>query len=288
MICSVCPRHCNVDRDVTLGFCGCSNQFKLARAALHFWEEPCISGKKGSGAVFFTGCNLRCVYCQNYEISHNNKGVDVSEERLMEIFESLVEQGAENINLVNPTHYSHQLAKVLSRWKSPVPIVYNSSGYEEVDALKSLEGLVDVYLPDLKYIRNDKAQKYSLAPDYFEKASLAVLEMRRQVKDTFQNGIMKSGLIVRHLILPQNTNSSLEIIDWIYENLPDTYLSLMAQYVPYGDLSDCKELNRRITKREYDKVVDYALNLNLDKIFIQDLTSADEKFIPPFDFQGII
>lgn len=147
MICSVCPRHCNVDRDVTLGFCGCSNQFRLARAALHFWEEPCISGKKGSGAVFFSGCNLRCVYCQNYEISHNNKGVDVSEERLMEIFESLVEQGAENINLVNPTHYSHQLAKVLSRWKSPVPIVYNSSGYEEVDALKSLEGLVDVYLP---------------------------------------------------------------------------------------------------------------------------------------------
>lgn len=288
MICSVCPRHCNVDRDVTLGFCGCSNQFRLARAALHFWEEPCISGKNGSGAVFFSGCNLRCVYCQNYEISHNNKGVDVSQNRLIEIFESLVEQGAENINLVNPAHYAYQLAEVLSKWKSPVPIVYNSSGYEEVDALKNLEGLVDVYLPDLKYIRNDKAQKYSLAPDYFEKASLAVLEMRRQVKDTFQNGIMKSGLIIRHLILPQNTNSSLGIIDWINENLPDTYLSLMAQYVPYGDLSDCKELNRRITKREYEKVVDYALNLNLEKIFIQDLTSADEKFIPPFDFQGVI
>lgn len=288
MICSICPRHCNVDRDMNFGFCGCSNQFRLARAALHFWEEPCISGKNGSGTVFFSGCNLRCVYCQNYEISHKNKGVDVSQNRLIEIFESLVEQGAENINLVNPAHYANQLAEVLSKWKSPVPIVYNSSGYEETEALKNLEGLVDIYLPDLKYIRPDKAQKYSFASDYFEKASLAVLEMRRQVKDTFQEGMMKSGLIVRHLILPQNTNSSLEIIDWAKENLPDTYLSLMAQYVPCGDLSDCKELDRRITKREYDKVVDYALSLNLDKIFIQDLTSADEKFIPPFDFQGVI
>lgn len=288
MICSICPRHCNVDRDMNFGFCGCSSQFRLARAALHFWEEPCISGKNGSGTVFFSGCNLRCVYCQNYEISHKNKGVDVSQNRLIEIFESLVEQGAENINLVNPAHYANQLAEVLSKWKSPVPVVYNSSGYEETEALKNLEGLVDIYLPDLKYIRPDKAQKYSFASDYFDKASLAVLEMRRQVKDTFQDGMMKSGLIVRHLILPQNTNSSLEIIDWVKENLPDTYLSLMAQYVPCGDLSDCKELDRRITKREYDKVVDYALSLNLDKIFIQDLTSADEKFIPPFDFQGVI
>lgn len=288
MICSVCPRHCNADRDVATGFCGCSSQFRLARAALHFWEEPCISGKNGSGTVFFSGCNLRCVYCQNYEISHKNKGVDVSKERLIEIFESLVEQGAENINLVNPAHYSYQLAEVLSKWKSPVPVVYNSSGYEETEALKNLEGLVDIYLPDLKYIRSDKAQKYSFASDYFEKASLAVAEMRRQVKDTFQDGMMKSGLIVRHLILPQNTNSSLKIIDWVKENLPDTYLSLMAQYVPCGDLADCQELNRKITKREYDKVVDYALSLNLEKIFIQELSSADEKFIPPFDFQGVI
>lgn len=288
MICSICPRHCNVDRKKAVGFCNSGENFRLARAALHYWEEPCISGKNGSGAVFFSGCNLRCVYCQNYEISHENKGVEVSDDRLIEIFENLVSQGAENINLVNPTHYSYQLSRVLSKWKSPVPVVYNTSGYEEVEALKSLEGLVDIYLPDLKYIRNDKSLKYSKAKDYFEKASLAIKEMRRQVSDLFEDGMMKKGLIVRHLILPQNTNSSLEILDWFKENLPDTYLSLMAQYVPCGDLSEYPEIDRKITRREYDKVVDYALNLGLDKIFIQELQSADEKFIPPFDFEGVL
>lgn len=288
MICSICPRHCNVDRKKAVGFCNSGENFRLARAALHYWEEPCISGKNGSGAVFFSGCNLRCVYCQNYEISHENKGVEVSDDRLIEIFENLVSQGAENINLVNPTHYSYQLSRVLSRWKSPVPVVYNTSGYEEVEALKSLDGLIDIYLPDLKYIRNDKSLKYSKAKDYFEKASLAIKEMRRQVSDLFEDGMMKKGLIVRHLILPQNTNSSLEILDWFKENLPDTYLSLMAQYVPCGDLSQYPEINRKITRREYDKVVDYALNLGLDKIFIQELQSADEKFIPPFDFEGVL
>lgn len=288
MICSICPRHCNVDRKKAVGFCNSGENFRLARAALHYWEEPCISGKNGSGAVFFSSCNLRCVYCQNYEISHENKGVEVSDNRLIEIFENLVSQGAENINLVNPTHYSYRLSRVLSKWKSPVPVVYNTSGYEEVEALKSLDGLIDIYLPDLKYIRNDKSLNYSKAKDYFEKASLAIKEMRRQVSDLFEDGMMKKGLIVRHLILPQNTNSSLEILDWFKENLPDTYLSLMAQYVPCGDLSEYPEINRKITRREYDKVVDYALNLGLDKIFIQELQSADEKFIPPFDFEGVL
>lgn len=288
MICSICPRHCNVDRKNSLGYCKSGENFRLARAALHFWEEPCISGKNGSGTVFFSGCNLRCVYCQNYEISHGNKGIEVSESRLVEIFENLVSQGAENINVVNPTHYAYQLSQVLKKWKSPVPVVYNTSGYEEVETLKLLEGLVDIYLPDLKYIRGDKALKYSKAEDYFEKASLAIKEMRRQVSDTFENGMMKTGLIVRHLILPRNTNSSLEIIDWFKENLPNTYLSLMAQYVPCGDLTDYPEINRKITQREYDKVVDYALNSGLDKIFVQELQSADEKFIPPFDFEGVI
>lgn len=288
MICSICPRHCNVDRKNSLGYCKSGENFRLARAALHFWEEPCISGKNGSGTVFFSGCNLRCVYCQNYEISHGNKGIEVSESRLVEIFENLVSQGAENINLVNPTHYAYQLSQVLKKWKSPVPVVYNTSGYEEVETLKLLDGLVDIYLPDLKYIRGDKALKYSKAEDYFEKASLAIKEMRRQVSDAFENGMMKSGLIVRHLILPRNTNSSLEIIDWFKENLPNTYLSLMAQYVPCGDLTDYPEINRKITQREYDKVVDYALNSGLDKIFVQELQSADEKFIPPFDFEGVI
>lgn len=288
MICSICPRHCNVDRENRLGFCKSRDTFRLARAALHYWEEPCISGKNGSGAVFFSGCNMRCAFCQNYRISRDNIGVDVSDERLIEIFEELVDQGAENINLVNPTHYAHRLANVLSRWESPVPIVYNSSGYEEAESLKSLEGLVDIYLPDLKYIRPDKARRYSQAEDYFEKASQALLEMRRQVKDKFEGDIMKSGMIVRHLILPQNTNSSIEIIDWIKANLPNTYLSLMAQYVPCEVPDNLPELNRTITKREYNKVIDYAVNTGLERLFLQELSSADEQFIPDFDFTGVV
>lgn len=288
MICSICPRHCNADRENGLGYCKSKSGFRVARAALHFWEEPCISGKNGSGTVFFSGCNLRCAFCQNYEISRDNKGVDITDEKLIEIFENLIEQGAQNINLVNPAHYAERLAEVLSKWSSPVPIVYNSSGYEEAETLKKLRGLVDIYLPDLKYIRPDKALRYSKAEDYFDKASAAILEMRNQVEDSFDGDVMKSGLIVRHLILPQNTNSSLAIIDWLSDNLPDTYISLMAQYVPCGELDDLPEINRTITKREYNKVIDYAVNKGLKKLFVQELSSADEKFIPAFDFTGVI
>lgn len=289
MNCSICPRKCNIERKSALGYCRAPDKFKVARAALHYWEEPCISGKNGSGTVFFSGCNLRCVYCQNYEISKDNKGIEISDERLIEIFEQLVEQGCENINLVNPTHYADRLADVLTRWKSPVPIVYNTSGYEDVDTIKSLNGLIDIYLPDLKYIRSDRAKRYSAASDYFEQASNAILQMRAQAVDRFdENGIMKSGMIVRHLILPQNTNSSIEILDWFKNNLGDTYLSLMAQYTPCTDLSDYKEINRKITQREYDKVSNYALNIGLEKVFLQELSSAENTFIPAFDFTGII
>ncbi|MCC8072843.1 MAG: radical SAM protein [Clostridiales bacterium] len=288
MICTDCPRYCNVDRNLTKGYCQSPSEFRVARAALHFWEEPCISSVNGSGTVFFSGCNLRCVYCQNYEISHENKGKEISDSQLIDIFENLVEQGAHNINLVNPTHYARRLVNVLEKWDSPVPIVYNSSAYESVDTLKMLDGLVDIYLPDLKYIRNDKALRYSKAENYFEVASKAILEMRRQVKDSFDSNLMKSGLIVRHLILPQNTNSSIEILNWLNENLPDTYVSLMAQYVPCGDLSSYDEINRKITKREYDKVVNHAVSLGMNRIFIQEQSSADTKYIPAFDFTGII
>lgn len=288
MICSICPRHCNVDRSVNLGFCQSPDNFRVARAALHFWEEPCISGKEGSGTVFFSGCNLKCVFCQNNEISAENKGVEISDDKLISIFENLISQGANNINLVNPTHYANRLAKVLSRWKSPVPIVYNSSGYEEVETLKALDGLIDIYLPDLKYIRAEKAMRYSKAADYFEKASAALLEMRRQVEDKFDGNIMKSGMIIRHLILPQNTNSSIAILDFIKSNFPDTFVSLMAQYTPCGDLSEFPEINRKITKREYEKVVNYALDNSFDKLFIQELSSADKSFIPKFDFTGVL
>lgn len=288
MICSICPRHCNVDRSVNLGFCQSPDNFRVARAALHFWEEPCISGKEGSGTVFFSGCNLKCVFCQNNEISAENKGVEISDDKLISIFENLISQGANNINLVNPTHYAKRLAKVLGRWKSPVPIVYNSSGYEEVETLKMLDGLIDIYLPDLKYIRAEKAMRYSKAADYFEKASAALLEMRRQVEDKFDGNIMKSGMIIRHLILPQNTNSSIAVLDFIKSNFPNTFVSLMAQYTPCGDLSEFPEINRKITKREYEKVVNYALDNSFDKLFIQELTSADKSFIPKFDFTGVL
>ena len=288
MICSICPRHCNVDRSVNLGFCQSPDNFRVARAALHFWEEPCISGKDGSGTVFFSGCNLKCVFCQNNEISAENKGVEISDDKLIYIFENLISQGANNINLVNPTHYAKRLAKVLSRWKSPVPIVYNSSGYEEVETLKALDGLIDIYLPDLKYIRAEKAMRYSKAADYFEKASAALLEMRRQVEDKFDGDIMKSGMIIRHLILPQNTNSSIAVLDFIKSNFPNTFVSLMAQYTPCGDLSEFPEINRKITKREYEKVVNYAFDNSFDKLFIQELSSADKSFIPKFDFTGVL
>ncbi len=290
MNCNICPRKCNVDRDEKIGFCRSPNDFRLARAALHFWEEPCISGENGSGAVFFSGCNLKCVYCQNYEISNENIGSVVTAEKLLDIFKSLEQQGANNINLVNPTHYAKSLVPVLEKWNGALPVVYNSSGYESTQTLKMLSGLIDIYLPDFKYIRNDKAKRYSSAENYPEIAKSALFEMRSQQKrDVFdENGIMKKGMIIRHLILPSNTNSSLEIIDYLSENFPDTYLSLMAQYTPMGKLEDFPEINRKITKREYEKVVDYALSKEINKLFIQELSSADKNFIPAFDFSGVL
>ena len=290
MKCKICPRKCNTDRKNAPGFCQSPERFRVARAALHFWEEPCISGTNGSGTVFFSGCNLRCVYCQNYEISSENKGVEIDDERLFEIFDSLISQGAHNINLVNPTHYASRLAKLLSVHKPSVPVVYNTSGYDSVETLRTLDGLVDIYLTDFKYSRADKAAAYSRAGDYPDVAKAAIAEMRRQLPtDEFdENGIMKKGVIVRHLILPSNTNSSLEIIDFLADNYPNTYISLMAQYTPCGDLSGAPELCRKITKREYDKVVNYALESGLGRLFLQELSSADKNFIPAFDFTGIM
>ena len=290
MICNQCPRRCNVDRENALGYCKAPNAYKLARASLHFWEEPCISGKSGSGAVFFSGCNLGCVFCQNYEISHKCKGVEVSEERLIRIFEHLVDEGANNINLVNPTHYAVQLAYTLKKYKPPVPVVYNTSGYDSVDTLKLLDGLVDIYLPDFKYMRNDKALRYSRAEDYPQFAMPALTEMKRQVgNDVFdENGIMKRGMIIRHLVLPGNTNSAIQALDYLAENFGDTYISVMAQYVPCTNLSEYKEINRKITKREYDKVVNHILELGLEKVFLQKLESATEDYIPDFDLSGVV
>ncbi len=290
MICNACPRKCNVDRQNTLGYCKSSDKFKLARAALHFLEEPCISGKNGSGAIFFSGCNLGCVFCQNFDISHNCKGVEVSDGKLIDIMKNLVDKGANNINLVNPTHYSAQLLRVFEKYKPPVPIVYNTSGYDSVETLRLFDGIVDVYLPDFKYIRPDKAQKYSKAENYPQVAEAALTEMKRQVKsDVFDDrGIMQKGMIIRHLVLPSNTNASIEALDYLAENFDDTYISVMAQYVPCGDLTEYKEINRPLTQREYDKVVNHILDLGLDKIFVQELEAASDEFIPDFDFTGVV
>lgn len=290
MICNACPRGCNVDREASLGYCKSPEKFKLARASLHYWEEPCISGKNGSGAIFFSGCNLGCVFCQNYEISHGCKGVEVSDDKLIDIMKRLVDEGANNINFVNPTHYSLQLLRVLEKYKPPVPIVYNTSGYDSVETLKMLDGAVDIYLPDFKYIRPDKALKYSKAEDYPQVAEEALAEMKRQVgEDVFdENGIMQRGMIIRHLVLPSNTNSSISALDYLAENFGDTYISVMAQYVPCGDLTEYKEINRPLTQREYDKVVNHIFDLGLDKIFVQELEAASDEFIPDFDLTGVV
>lgn len=290
MICNACPRGCNVDRQNTLGYCKSPEKFKLARASLHYWEEPCISGKNGSGAIFFSGCNLGCVFCQNYEISHGCKGVEVSDDDLVRIMKRLVDEGANNINFVNPTHYSLQLLRVLEKYKPPVPIVYNTSGYDSVETLKMLDGAVDIYLPDFKYIRPEKALKYSKAEDYPQVAEEALAEMKRQVGEDFfdENGIMQRGMIIRHLVLPSNTNSSISALDYLAENFGDTYISVMAQYVPCGDLTEYKEINRPLTQREYDKVVNHIFDLGLQKIFVQELEAASDEFIPDFDFTGVV
>lgn len=290
MKCNICPRGCGADRESTMGFCGVPNRFVIARAALHFWEEPPISGTGGSGAVFFSGCHLGCVYCQNYQLSHCAYGTEVSDSRLGEIFHELADQGAHNINLVNPTHYAVGLRRVLSKEKPQIPVVYNSSGYEKVQTLRTLEGLADVYLPDLKYIDSARSEKYSAAADYFDYAAKALQEMKRQCPENIYNGdgLIQRGLIVRHLVLPKNTNQSLKILDWIKENLGlDTAVSLMSQYTPCGELENTPELRRRITRREYEKVVNYAEELGFETIFAQQLTSAEKKFIPDFDLTGI-
>lgn len=261
----------------------------IARAALHFWEEPVISGKNGSGAIFFSGCSMRCMYCQNREISHKKFGKTVSKDDFINIVKSLENQGAENINLVNPTHFIPFIREALNEYKPSIPIVYNTGGYDCVESLKSLEGLIDIYLPDIKYFDSDVSKKYSDCSNYFEYASEAVLEMHRQIKENvFENGIMKRGLIIRHLVLPKNTDQSVKILDWIDENLPkETYISLMSQYTPCNRTYEYKELNRRIVSAEYSKVIKEFHRHGFINGFMQDINSADVEFIPKFDLTGV-
>lgn len=292
--CTLCPRNCKVDRlSGKTGFCGANDKLYLARAALHFWEEPCISGERGSGTVFFSGCNLRCVYCQNAEISCMNAKKEVTIERLAEIFLELQEKGALNINLVTPTHYIPQILMALDQAKEKglvLPVVYNTSGYESVEVLKSLEGYVQVYLPDFKYMSHELAQKYSRAYDYPDKVKMALDEMVRQVgtPEFSEDGIIQRGVIVRHLVLPNHTDDSKDVIKYLYERYgDDIFISIMNQYTPLEQVKMIPDLNRKITEEEYDEVVDFAISLNVENGFIQEGETQSDSFIPSFDFEGV-
>ena len=288
-ICNDCPRKCNIDRTTEKGFCGMNLEPKIARASVHLWEEPPISGGNGSGTVFFSGCNLKCDFCQNKEISKKQFGESVSVERLKEIYNELIEQGVDNINLVTPTHF---LDAVLKSLDSPlsVPVIYNCSGYENIESLKKLEGKINIYIPDLKYADNNLALNYSAASNYFETATTAIKEMFRQVGRyrLNNNGIMQSGVIIRHLVLPGQLENSKKVIDWVSENFDDgdILFSLMSQFTPNGE---CKkdELYRRLIKEEYDEVSEYLYNSGIEDGFMQELSSAKEEYTPPFDLTGV-
>ena len=290
MICSLCPRQCKALRTETEnlnGYCKMPLLPRVARADLHFWEEPIISGKKGSGTVFFSGCPLSCVYCQNFSISQEGIGADITIERLADIFKSLEEKGAHNINLVSPTHYVTTIIKALDIYKPNIPIVYNSGGYDRKETLKLLEKYVDIFLLDLKYLSGDRAKLYSNAEDYPEFAKGAIIEaLRQQPECVIENGIMKKGVVIRHLLLPQATREAMAVFDWVKENAPKAYFSIMSQYVPCFKAEEMSVINRRVTKREYQKVLDYIAESGFKRVFIQEQNSADKKYIPDFDFEG--
>lgn len=292
--CILCPRECRVDRTKgNKGYCKVSEELIVARAALHMWEEPCISGEEGSGTVFFSGCSLGCVYCQNYNIANGLAGKHITIERLADIFLELRNKRANNINLVTPSHYVPQIIEAikLARGKGlSIPIVYNSSAYEKVETLRLLEGHVDIYLPDLKYMNREPAGIYSNAENYFEYASQAIKEMVRQVGEAdFDNrGMMKRGVIVRHLLLPGYLQDSKRLIRYLYESYGDTiYISIMNQYTPMTGMSAYPMLNQRITQEEYEELVDDAIEIGVENGFIQEGDTASESFIPEFNGEGV-
>lgn len=293
--CTLCPRRCHANRAAgQTGFCGQTAQLRAARAALHFWEEPCISGDCGSGTVFFSGCSLQCIFCQNHEIALGESGRAISVERLSRIFLELQEKGAANINLVTAGHFIPQVCRALELSKADglsIPIVYNTGSYEEVGSLRLLEGLVDIWLPDLKYFSGDLSARYSSAPDYFQAATAAIAEMFRQtpaaVFDT-QTGLMQRGIIVRHLMLPGQTADSKKILRYLHTTYGDAiYISIMNQYTPLAGVSEIPELNRKVAPEEYRRVLDFADRIGIENGFMQEDGTAAESFIPPFDYEGV-
>ena len=294
-ICTLCPRSCGADRAAgQKGYCGVGGtKIKAARAALHMWEEPCISGSQGSGTVFFSGCPLRCVYCQNRDIARAGAGKEITVERLSEIFLELQEKGAANINLVTPTHYTPEIVKAVAEARDgglTLPIVYNCGGYEKPETLRTLAGIVDIYLTDFKYMDAEAARRYSHAPDYPEIAKEALGEMvRQQPEPVFdEKGMMKKGVIVRHLLLPGHLKNAEAVVKYVYETYGNrVYLSLMNQYTPLPGMEKWPEINRKVTRREYDRLLDYAVELGVENGFIQEGGTAEESFIPAFDCEGI-
>lgn len=292
--CLLCPRKCGINRSTgQTGVCGVSSEIKVARAALHYWEEPCISGKKGSGAVFFSGCSLHCVFCQNREISDGKAGKVISKERLSDIFMELAVKGANNINLVTPGQYIPDIVWAVNNAKSrgmKLPIIYNTSGYENVTELKLLEGIVDVYLPDFKYMDSTLSAMYSRAKDYPSVAKQALSEMVRQQPDVViddATGLIQKGVIVRQLLLPGHVNDAKAVLKYLYDTYHDhVYISMMSQFTPIA-LKDYPEINRTVTRREYERLVDYALEIGITNAFIQEGDVAKDSFIPAFDCEGV-
>lgn len=292
--CLLCPRKCGINRSTRqTGVCGVSSEIKVARAALHYWEEPCISGKRGSGAVFFSGCSLHCVFCQNREISDGKEGKVISKERLSDIFMELADKGANNINLVTPGQYIPDIVWAVNDAKSrgmKLPIIYNTSGYENVTELKLLEGIVDVYLPDFKYMDSTLSARYSRAKDYPSVAKQALSEMVRQQPDVVidnATGLIQKGVIVRQLLLPGHVNDAKAVLKYLYDTYHDhVYISMMSQFTPIA-LKDYPEINRTVTRREYERLVDYALKIGITNAFIQEGDVAKDSFIPAFDCEGV-
>lgn len=289
--CFICPRSCGAIRTESTGngYCKSGLLPKIARVAPHYWEEPCISGTNGSGAIFFSGCSLKCVYCQNYSISNEVFGKIVPVQKLCDYYKRFESMGVHNINLVNPTHYARAIAESLEIYKPSIPVVYNSSGYEKPETLKMLDGIIDIYLPDFKYSDNYIAFKYSNVNDYVEIAITAIKEMIRQTgTNTYDlNGIMQKGTIIRHLILPNNVYNSLDALDIIKAQFStDIPVSLMAQYIPLGKAPEFTEINRKITEHEYNKVLNHLIKLGFDG-FVQELSSASTSYVPVFNLEGV-
>ncbi len=291
--CEICPRKCKVNRYEKKGYCRCDDKVRIALVSKHYFEEPCISGRNGSGTIFFSNCNLNCIFCQNHDISQGGKGIDVTIERLAEIMLEQQERGANNINLVTPTMYVEQIIKAIDIAKKNglnIPIVYNTNGYEEVETIKKLNGYIDIYLPDFKYFTNELAIKYSKAPNYFEKVTSALIEMQSQFDEyVFDGEIMKKGMIVRHLVLPNHIQNSKNVLKWIKDNLrKDIYVSVMDQDFPtYKAIGD-ELIGRKLSFSEYRKIEQYFYSLDIENGYIQDLGKHEEEFVPDFNMNNVI